>query len=121
MEMTEQDVWNIMCLPTIDELFPVVFENGSKVDGLAAHCAKCGKEVPSGDLHATLTRTRYNAVIAGHALCFECHTATPFEARLRDDGTFLCRKKNGWLEGRYNTGRRPGGGLAGWLRRLWKA
>lgn len=108
--ISEEEFSKITSLPTMAQLLPYVFENGSRIDGMTISCSICEGDVPPEHAHGEIVEYGASATLKAHLLCYDCAVISPFECRLRNDGTLLIKGDNSWTEARYAP--EPGTGQA---------
>lgn len=96
--VSDEDIQNIMSLPSLTLSLPYSFGNGGRIDHIVISCACCEAELEPGAIRAEFSQITdgSTASLKGFGLCQACKTITPLEVRFADDGSALCRNSNGW-------------------------
>jgi hypothetical protein len=84
----------------VNELLPLLFKNGFRINAIGFNCGNCKKNIPSTQIHGIATELNEHCMaFTGKGYCYECRTITPVECRFSDDGSFLNKSKSGWKRG----------------------
>jgi hypothetical protein len=100
----------IRTMPYVDKALPFNFADGvGHIDHMSVDCGNCGEDVPPESIRGKFESYKGidSVKFAGYALCYKCHTITPFDARFNSDGTFVYGKAGGWSRGVWGRGVKP--------------
>jgi len=113
---------NIAALPLLSTSLPIRFRNGNTITHLDTNCARCGKLLGSKTIRGSLQLIAdgASADIKAYALCYDCRTTTPVEAKLHNDGTVIYRRAGGWACSRWEAHRTFGMVATGCARHRWQ-
>lgn len=78
--------------------FPIVFENGHKIEHVGFWCKYCGSVPPHKNLFGTVSRLiEPVADVSARFVCNECGNESHYRIRLKHDKTFQYIKHGKWV------------------------
>lgn len=83
---------------SLEQYFPVEFENGHRVESLVFWCVSCSKPLPVSLVHGQISRLIKEVVdITASAAC-PCGNVNHYRIRLHDNGTFSYLDHGEWVQ-----------------------
>lgn len=102
--MTDQEFDKINSLQPLSEILPIIFLNGSQVNGIATRCSVCKKDISPENTNTDMVTFEHCIALEAYSICYDCHMITPTRMRISDDGNMLVAKGDGtWLKTSYVT------------------